>query len=686
MGEIGSLEVPETLHALVAARLDGLPAEERRLLGDAAVLGKTFTPGALASLTGMDQGNLEVLLGGLVRQEVLGLQSDSRSPEHGQYGFLQDMLRHVAYETLPKRERRAKHLAAAEHLSSAIGEDEVVEVIASHLLEAYRLDPDADDAGALRAKAQAALDGAGERAASLGASAEAQRYFEQAAELATDAAGQGAALSRAGEMASGSGSIERAAALFEQAIGRYEEVGDTHAAARVASWLGMVEQVSGHPDRAIERMERAFVAIGDDEADSDLALLLNRLAAAHWFAGNAERSAELTERAIDVAEALMLPEQLARGWLNRARLVSPRRPQEARGLYHLALETSVANGDLIQAITAHFNLSDLALQRDRYVESLGHLERGLEITRTLGRRGNEWFALSESSYALTMLGRWDEAVARHAEIPEEQIGHHSDLASPLSGVLVVHLHRGELADAQRLLARYDELAKTGDVQVKGAYRCATAAVRLAERNPSDALVAGEEASRRGLSSASRRRMSSWPSCALSTRRSRSATGTRRRSCSRSSRSCRSACSPRSSPPRRTVSADGSPATIQAPTASSSRRLPACASSNCPSISRLCCSSTVSGSLPRPGPATRNRSSPRLTRRSSGSGRLRGSNGRTGTLGPRRSLRKPEHGSTPLRSATTLRPREFRAHASSGARKDPQRRRRRPPRDGKDLSR
>ena len=86
----------------------------------------------------------------LVRKEVLGLQSDPRSPEHGQYGFLQDLLRQVAYETLPKHERRAKHLAAAEHLSSALSEDEVAEVVASHLLDAYRLDPDSDDADSLR--------------------------------------------------------------------------------------------------------------------------------------------------------------------------------------------------------------------------------------------------------------------------------------------------------------------------------------------------------------------------------------------------------------------------------------------------------------------------------------------------------------------------------------------------------
>ena len=120
----------------------------------------------------------------MVRREVLGLQSDPRSPEQGQYTFLQDLLRHVAYETLPRRERREKHLTAAEHLSATLGEEEVAEVIASHLLDAYRLEPEAADSEGLRRSAHAALLRAGERAASLGASTEAQRYFEQAAELA----------------------------------------------------------------------------------------------------------------------------------------------------------------------------------------------------------------------------------------------------------------------------------------------------------------------------------------------------------------------------------------------------------------------------------------------------------------------------------------------------------------------
>ena len=85
-GEVAELEVPETLQGLIAARLDGLAADERRLLQDAAVLGKTFTKESLAALSGLSEAELEPLLAGLVRKEVLGVQADPRSPERGQYG------------------------------------------------------------------------------------------------------------------------------------------------------------------------------------------------------------------------------------------------------------------------------------------------------------------------------------------------------------------------------------------------------------------------------------------------------------------------------------------------------------------------------------------------------------------------------------------------------------------------
>ena len=486
VGEIDTLEIPETLHALVAARLDGLRAEERRLLQDAAVLGKTFSPAALAALTRQAQTELEPLLGGLVRKELLGLQADPRSPEHGQYGFLQDIVRHVAYETLPRRERRAKHLAAA------LGEDEVAEVVASHLLEAYRLDPDAADAEALRARAHAALIRAGERAANLGASAEAARYFDQAAELAADPDDEAAAFVRAGEMRLHAGENDTAKALFGRAVSLYETSGNTHAAARAASWLANAEQLRGDLRGAVERMERAYAVVADDEPDADLAFLLVRLGTAHQFAGNLEQSVDRTERGLEIAEALRLPDVLVRGWTTKAIGAAAVRPQEARALLQLAFDTARAHDLHSQLSIASANLSDFAFQDDRYAESLGYLAQALEDARRAGSRRQEWYSLSEMTYALTMLGRWDEALARLAELPEEILGR-SDVSSILTGVLQLHLHRDELGRARELLIMFAELEHSTEVQQRIGYELAEAAILLAEGRHGDALARAERA-------------------------------------------------------------------------------------------------------------------------------------------------------------------------------------------------
>src|SRR5581483_10172015 len=164
-GEIGALEVPETLHALIAARLDSLTPEERRTLQDAAVLGKSFTKAGLAALSGLSDAELEPVVNALIRKEILSIQAHPRSPERGQYSFLQDLLKRVAYETLSKAERKSRHLAAAAHLVQAFGagEQEIVEVVAAHYLDAYDAAPDAEDAVEIRARAQEMLTRAGER-------------------------------------------------------------------------------------------------------------------------------------------------------------------------------------------------------------------------------------------------------------------------------------------------------------------------------------------------------------------------------------------------------------------------------------------------------------------------------------------------------------------------------------------
>jgi tetratricopeptide (TPR) repeat protein len=498
-GEVDALEVPETLHALIAARLDGLSADERRLLQDAAVLGKTFTKDAVAALLS-DGADVEQLLTGLLRKEVLGVQADPRSPEHGQYGFLQDLVRHVAYETLSKRERRAKHLAAAEHLSSAFAdEDEVVEVIASHYLAAHEAVPDADDAPEIKGKAQAMLVRAGERAESLAAAAEARRYFEQAAALTDVPRERAHLLHQAGRMAGYAGDPEGARIPLEQSIEIYEQEGDTHASARVLVALARVYSFTGRRDEAIERGEHALAVLSADEPGEELALMAARLAAGYWFGGNLDRSLELAELALDVAEARGFYEPLVTALRAKGSVAESRgRHEEAEALFKHALTIALEHDLSQEATVLYFVLSDVCFRRDRYTDALGYLDEALAFAQRLGDRPKEWGIMAERTYPLFMLGRWDDVLAVSEEFTQEQIDAGGVMISLLQSAVEVHVQQGHLDDARRVAAMFSRLEGSTDLQDLTVFHGSRGAQRRAEGKLHEALADADATIEAGL--------------------------------------------------------------------------------------------------------------------------------------------------------------------------------------------
>src|SRR5581483_10578719 len=230
-------------------------------------------------------------------------------------------------------------------------------------------------------KAHVATLRAAERASSLGASVEAQRYFRQAAELAAEPRDEAAALSRAGEMAVLAGEPDEAAPLFERAVELYMAAGETHAAARATAGLAFVDQSHGRLTDAIARLEGAYAAISSDDPDADMALVLVRLGSAYWFAGDLERSTERVEAGLDIGEALRLPDVLVRGWNTRGSVIETRRPEEARALYELSLSVAIENGLYERASSAAAALSENRMQRDDYVRALAFQEQALELAR-----------------------------------------------------------------------------------------------------------------------------------------------------------------------------------------------------------------------------------------------------------------------------------------------------------------
>jgi tetratricopeptide (TPR) repeat protein len=493
-GDVETLEVPETLHALIAARLDGLTPEERRVVQQAAVLGRTFTLRGLASVSRLAEAELEPLLTSLVRKEVVSLSADPLSPERGQYGFLQDLVKKVAYDRLSRKERKTLHLAAAAYLLSLGDEDEIVEVLAAHYVDAYKAAPDDSDAHEIRDRAREMLIRAAERAASLAANAEAQGHFEAAAELAEDPLLQAELLERAGTIARGAGRADAAKTYFERSIAIFEQHGRTHAAARVSARLGEVMWDTGRAEQAVELMGRAFKVVTQQEPDADLASLAHALGRVLYFSGEIEQAIERIEVALDIAESLWLPEILSQALNTKSlTLLAKGRPQECVALLEYALKIALENDIPSAALRAYFNLAELSLQFDHFEEAREYVDRALAMARSVGSGFWERRCLAQA-YPLYALGEWDKVLANIDELPLDLLHHERGAFSVLRLVgPLVHLHRGNPVEARRVFDVVAEIGISADVQESAQHAAGLAAFLHYDGRHEEALTTAKEA-------------------------------------------------------------------------------------------------------------------------------------------------------------------------------------------------
>jgi class 3 adenylate cyclase len=128
-------DLPTSVQAIVAARLDSLPADERSLLIDASVAGRIFWRGALARMAAHD--DLSRLLGLLEERDLVRREAVSRIQGDQQFAFKHALIQEVAYMRLPRAARRERHAAVAAYLQETTGDvGQSTEAIADHWREA----------------------------------------------------------------------------------------------------------------------------------------------------------------------------------------------------------------------------------------------------------------------------------------------------------------------------------------------------------------------------------------------------------------------------------------------------------------------------------------------------------------------------------------------------------------------
>jgi predicted ATPase/class 3 adenylate cyclase len=494
---IETLEVPSTLQALIAARLDGLSPEERRALLDASVLGRTFTVRALIAVSGSSAEAVAPILEALVRKEMLSIRDDPLSPELGQYGFLQDLVRRVAYDMLSRRDRRDRHLAAAAFLAEMAGVDDedVIEVIAAHRFDAYQAAP---DGGSPEEKERTAttLVRAGERAASLGANVAAEAHFQRAAGLIDDTVRRAEVLERAGMVSAAVGRSEAAAALYAEAESLFRAAGLTHPAARIAARAAEILWDLGRFQESLQDMDRAFNVLASDPPDADLATLAAQLGRFMYFAGNLDTASDRIEAALDMSETLGLPEILSQALNTKALVLNARdRRQEAFALMRHALQVALEHDKPSAALRAYNNVVDLTLSDDDYVEAQRFAGDGLQLARRVGNRYWEETLLG-LVYPWYAQGEWDEVESRIAQLNDGDTAANPRI-SFTQGVIAVGVrvfaHRGAIDSAEKLLGMGAEFADSADAQERLEYRTAEVQLKVSHSDHAAALAIARDA-------------------------------------------------------------------------------------------------------------------------------------------------------------------------------------------------
>ncbi|HEV3288248.1 MAG TPA: AAA family ATPase, partial [Streptosporangiaceae bacterium] len=520
VGDAVELVVPDSLHALLAARLDALDPAVRRLVADAAVLGVSFSAEALVAVSGQGEAMVRSALAELVRREVLSVSADPLSPERGSYQFAQNMLRQVAYDTLSRHDRKSRHLKVAAHLATfPSGGEEVADVMARHYLDALAAVPDDSDAGQIRGRAIAALTRAAERAERTGAQALAATSYATAAELTTaspDAAeppdGQpsaGALWERAAQAAVTRADLAAAIDYAGKAREQYLRHDQARAAARVQATAAWGLRQGGRHAEAREYLSAALEVLRA-EPDTDTVQALQQLAALAVASGSPDAD-RLSAEALTLGQALDVEAgQLGGLFLARGMyLISAGLRPEAASYYRESVRLATQAGDSLALGRTLFNLSDALATTDPAAAAeagrtaAGHLRRA-------GARTYLAFAVTNLAQALLMLGDWDAAAEELAQAIDSDGLQDVEWVPCCQGLLAAL--RGDTATAESILASLSQLRDSEDLQDQSQVSLTEAATAAAGHRPEDALRharrALEPADNIGISSEDQRW--AWP--------------------------------------------------------------------------------------------------------------------------------------------------------------------------------
>ncbi|HET7686256.1 MAG TPA: AAA family ATPase [Candidatus Limnocylindria bacterium] len=414
-GPLTGADLPDSLHGLLAARIDALPPGERALLRRSAVLGRRFSTDALAAVTGLGGAELRRRVAALVDRELLAYDDELHSPASSQLAFVQDLVRELAYRTLSRSERLSAHLAAARHFE-AVGDEELVESTAAHLAAAFAANPAHPEAAGVATRARELLRQAARRALALHAPERALEGLERALAMPANPEERAALLEEAATAARRAGRLSVAERYLRELIERAGADERDRLRAQLASVLLMSHQNAA----ALAELEAAVAPDGVDATPATVELI-GQLARANLLVGRDRDAVRWAERAVELAghhgqTAVAVD---ARITLGTARF---RSGDEATGLEDLraAVAEAQAGGLQTAELRARNNLAWLEVVDDPR-RTLEIAREGGEVALRIGML--DWAVQMAELGCLAAIetGDWDWALETQARFDERPI-------------------------------------------------------------------------------------------------------------------------------------------------------------------------------------------------------------------------------------------------------------------------
>jgi class 3 adenylate cyclase len=407
--ELGS-ELPDSVHAIIAARLDALEAADKDLLQTAAVVGKVFWSGALAAVGGGQDPDIGQRLRALERRELVRRERRTSVEGETEYVFGHVLVRDVAYGTMPRPVRVDRHRRAAEWIQSLGRPGDHAELIAYHYESALELAQAAGlDSQGLLEPVIASCQAAGARAMLFGSWAVAAGFYRRALDLCPIGDPRRASvLARTGEAAfnaDGTGLD-----LLREAIDALVAAGNAEQAGETASFAARAEWLQGNREAAQELVERGVSLVQGGPPTRAKALVLARRSSFHSFDGQNAEAIELAHEALEAAERAGLPDVRAHV-LNILGLARASMGDD-RGLADLAAAAELA-GEAHAYPTVNMALNNLVEAHRQWGHPLQEAQVLKEMRASTGRYGTpheqRWLHAVEA-VTLYTAGDWDGAV------------------------------------------------------------------------------------------------------------------------------------------------------------------------------------------------------------------------------------------------------------------------------------